>query len=290
LNKPNVAKTDHEPEDPMKDLASKYGMYALVTGASSGIGAQFATQLAAAGLQLVLVARRKDRLEALASELRARHGTAVEIIELDLARNGAVAELARRTEHLDVGFLVAAAGVITSGPFVRGPLDAETGLLTVNLVVPMQLAHTFGARFAERGRGGMVLISSTVGNQAAPYLANYAAAKAYIASLGQALNYELKRDGVDVLVLEPGPTRTEGVETAEGIDFSKLPLPMMAPHRVVRKALRSIGRRQLVIPGRLNRFTDVMGKYLTPRRVQTAMYGLLLSRALVEPTPTRDQA
>src|SRR5271167_3565837 len=98
----------------MKDLRARYGEYALITGASSGIGAEFAEQLAAAGLNLALVARRKDRLDALAQRLRAAHGTASEVIELDLAADGAVAELARRTARLDVGLVVASAGVVTS--------------------------------------------------------------------------------------------------------------------------------------------------------------------------------
>ncbi|HVS43157.1 MAG TPA: SDR family NAD(P)-dependent oxidoreductase [Candidatus Dormibacteraeota bacterium] len=265
-----------------RNLPTKYGEYAVVTGASSGIGAEFATQLAAAGFNLVLVARRRERLAELADRLRAEHGTNSEVVELDLAGEGAVSELARRTQHLDIGLVVASAGGLTSGQFVANSLEAETALLALNLVVPMQLAHVYGGLFASRRRGALILLASTVAFAPAPYLANYAAAKAYIASLGQALNYELKRSGVDVLTLAPGPTRTEGVETAEGIDFGKLPLPMGPPSKVVRKALRGLGRKPLVIPGFMNRVSDFMGKHLAPRRAQTVMYGQLLSRATTE--------
>lgn len=263
----------------MKDLRGKYGEYAVVTGASSGIGAEFAAQLAAAGFSLVLVARRKDRLTALADGLRAQHGTACEVVELDLAREGAVAELTRRTAHLDIGLVVASAGLLTSGPFIKADMHAETALLSVNLVVPVQLARAYGAQFASRGRGALILIASTAAFAPAPYLANYAAAKAYIASFGQSLAYELRNSGVDVLTLAPGPTRTEGVQAAEGIDFSTLPQPLGPPAGVVRAALRGLGRKPLVIPGALNKASDFAGKYLTPRRVQTALFGRLLTRA-----------
>ena len=152
--------------------------------------------------------------------------------------------------------------------------------ISLNAIRPMQLTHRYASTFVERHRGGIILIASTVGHQAAPYLANYAATKAYVATLGQALSYELRRSGVDLTVLSPGPTNTEGVQTAEGIDFSKLPLPMMTPEAVVRTALNGLGRRSLVIPGRVNRIMDAMAKYLSPRPVLTRMFGFLLSRSL----------
>jgi NAD(P)-dependent dehydrogenase (short-subunit alcohol dehydrogenase family) len=136
----------------IKDLHARYGEYALVTGASSGIGTEFAAQLAAAGLSLALVARRKDRLDALAGRLRAAHGTPTEVIELDLAGDGAVAELARRTGHLDIGLVVSSAGIVTTGPFLRNDLAAESALLRLNLMVPAQLAHVYGRLLARRGR------------------------------------------------------------------------------------------------------------------------------------------
>lgn len=266
----------------MKDLRARYGEYALVTGASSGIGAEFAEQLAAAGLSLALVARRKDRLGALGGRLRAAHGSTVKVIELDLAAGGAVAELARRTAGLDIGLVVSSAGIITSGPFLGNDLAAESALLHLNLAVPAQLAHVYGRLLARRGRGGIILVSSAVAFAPVPYTANYAAAKAYTASLGQALHYELKAAGTDVLTLAPGPVRTEGAANAEGIDFGKLPVPAMQPGPVVRAALRGLGRKPLVIPGPLNKASDFAGKYLTPRRVQTAMFGALVGRALDE--------
>jgi uncharacterized protein len=274
----------------MKNLRSTYGQYALITGASSGIGAEFARQLAKAGLDLVLVARRQDKLLSIAAALHQQFDTRVETVELDLLDEGAVDELAGRTEQLDIGVVVLGAGVFTSGPFTDNTLLSETELVTLNAIRPMQLTHHYASAFADRHRGGIILIASTVGHQAAPYLANYAATKTYIASLGQALNYELKRSGVDLTVLSPGPTNTEGVQTAKGIDFTKLPLPMMEPEAVVTKALKGLGRRSLVIPGRTNKIVDVMAKYLSPRPVLTRMFGLLLSSSLDQPVGTAELA
>ena len=264
----------------MTDLRERYGKYALITGASSGIGAEFAEQLAAAGLDLVLVARRKDRLEALAGRLRATHGVSAEVIALDLAAEGAVAELIRRTERLDVGLVVASAGVLTTGPFLSNDFAAEAELLRVNLVVPAEMAHAFGRHFVARGHGALILLSSVVGFGPVPYSANYGAVKGYIASLGQALHYELRGSGVDVLTLAPGLTQTEGADNAPGIDFGRMPGKAVPPGPVVRAALRGLGRTPLVIPGANNKIQDFLGKYLMPRRAQTAMSGVIVRHAL----------
>ena len=264
----------------MTDLRARYGEYALVTGASSGIGAEFAVQLAAAGLSLVLTARRKDRLDTLAARLRAQYSVAVEVIALDLGEDGAVAELADRTGHLDVGMMVANAGVLTSGPFLGNDWAAESELLRLDLVVPAEMAYRYGRVFATRGRGAVILVSSAVGFGPVPYAANYAAVKAYIASLGQALGYELSGSGVDVLTLAPGLTKTEGADNAPGIDFGKMPGQPMQAGPVVSAALRGLGRRPVVIPGTANKVLDFAGKYLMPRRAQTALNGLVTGRAL----------
>lgn len=266
----------------MTDLLARYGQYALVTGASSGLGAEFAVQLAAAGLSLVLVARRKDRLDAQAARLRAEYRVDVDVIPLDLARDGAVAELADRTGHLDVGLMVANAGVLTTGPFLGNDWTVESELLRVDLMVPAEMAHRYGRAFAARGRGAVILISSAVGFGPVPYAANYAAVKAYIASLGQALDYELSGSGVDVVTLAPGSTKTEGADNAPGIDFGKMPGQPMQAGPVVSAALRGLGRRPVVIPGGANKILDFTGKYLMPRRAQTALNGMITGRALDE--------
>lgn len=261
----------------MKNLRDAYGRYAIVTGASSGIGEEFARQLAAAGVNVILVARRKGPLEVLSAELSRAHGTTNKVVALDLLAEGAVDELWRRVSDLDVGIVIANAGISATGRLVDHPLAEELNVLALDGAVPLQLAHRFGQNFVQRHRGAIVLVSSTIAASPVPYLANYAAVKAYVLSLGRALNYELKPDGVDVLAVSPGPTQTPGHQTA-GIDIRGV--SVMAPSQVVRTALRSLGKRTHVIPGATNTFMDLIGKYLMPRWFSVRFYGRLFQRAL----------
>ena len=160
----------------------------------------------------------------------------------------------------------------------------ELDVLTLHGTVPLQLAHRFGRRFAQRRRGAIILVSSIIAASPVPFEANYAAVKAYVLSLGQALHYELKKDGVDVLVVSPGPTRTEGLEHAVGIDFSKVAGPKMAPARVARTALDALGKRAHVIPGAANVMADLVGKFLLPRRLSVRTYAAIIGRALTGET------
>jgi hypothetical protein len=263
----------------MKDLRA-YGTHAIVTGASSGIGRQFARRLAAEGVNVVLVARRKDRLEALAAELSAAHGVESRAVALDLLADGAIDELSRQVDGLDIGIVVANAGIYYAGPLVDNKLSDEMDVLALDAALPLQLAHRFGREFVRRRRGALILVSSSIAASPVPYEANYAAAKAYVLSLGQALNHEWKKDGVDVLVVSPGPTQTEGLDNAVGIDFNKLGGTRMSPDQVVRTALRNLGRRAHVIPGFGNNLADLAGKYLLPRSTSVRMYGRIIKRAL----------
>ncbi|MGR9051843.1 MAG: SDR family NAD(P)-dependent oxidoreductase [Gammaproteobacteria bacterium] len=264
----------------MKKFVNKYGNYALITGASSGIGAEFARQLARLGLDLVLVARRKSALDKLASDLEKQHGIKAKTVELDLLDDHAVEKLLAATNDLNIGLLVLSAGMEVHGAFVENSYDKESELVKLNALIPMQLAHVFGGRMIARKQGGILFVSSTFGHQAVPYFANYAASKAYILGLGQALNYELKKSNVDVTVLSPGLTTTEMTQNMQGIDFKKMPITEMRVEPVVKKAIRALGKQQVVIPGGRNIFMDVMGKYTTPRAVLTNMYGFLVNRAM----------
>jgi len=183
----------------------RYGPWAVVTGASDGIGRDFAERLAEAGVQLVLVARRREVLEAFAGELARRYGVSTRVLPLDLSRPGAVEALASGTSDIDVGLLVACAGFGTSGPFLESDLSRELEMVQVNCAVVAALCHHFGRRFAERRRGGLVLMSSLLAFQGVPRAANYAATKAYVQSLAQGLHLELGPHGVDGVGGAAGP-------------------------------------------------------------------------------------
>jgi uncharacterized protein len=189
-------------------LADRYDGWAVVTGASDGIGRQMAGLLAAAGIDVVLVARREATLEAIAAELHAAHGVATLVVAVDLATPGGVATVLSATEHLDVALLVAAAGYGTAGAFLGQDVDTELDMIAVNVRAVTAITHDFGQRFVARGRGGIVLFGSLLGFQGAPGSATYAATKAFVQSFGEGLRRELAPHGVDVLVAAPGPVHT----------------------------------------------------------------------------------
>jgi short-subunit dehydrogenase len=216
----------------------RYGPVALVTGASSGIGKAFAGALAARGLDLVLVARRRDRLDALARELADAHGITARPLELDLAQPSAPQQILEATRGLDVGLVVSNAGFGLKGEHAANDPQAMADMLTVNCHAPMQLAHGFIPRLRARARGGIVFTSSIEGLMGCPYSAAYSATKALVNALGEALWAELQPEGIDVLTLCPGATESEAAGK-QGIDISTLQ-NVMSAEEVARLTLENI--------------------------------------------------
>lgn len=228
--------------------SERYGPWAVVTGASDGIGRAFAQALAEDGINLVLAARREAVLSELASELSRAHGVDIVVVATDLAHSAGVDELVSRTRELDVGLLVAAAGFGSSGPFLAGKIDAELEMIAVNCSSVAALSHHFGARFARRGSGGLVLMSSIVAFQGVPRAANYAATKAYVQSLAEGLRSELTPLGVDVLSCAPGPVQSGFARRAD------MRLGRAAsPEVVARKSIAALHRTGTVRPGFLSK-------------------------------------
>lgn len=237
----------------------RYGPVAMVTGASDGIGREFARTLAARGLDLILVARRAERLEALAAEVRAAHGIAVTVVAADLAEPESVQTVLADTAGHDIGLFVAAAGFGTSGPFVDQPVGPELDMIDVNCRAVVAMTHPIGKRFVRRGRGGIVLLSSLVGFQGVPRAANYAASKAFIQSLAEGLRTELKPLGVDVVSAAPGPIASGFAARAN------MHMGMSQPPTVVAKeTLDALGRKTTVRPGWLVKVLEA-GLMVLPR-------------------------
>lgn len=255
----------------MERWKKTYGPWALVTGASDGIGREIAVQLAEAGLHLVLVARRREILESLAGDLASRSGVEARVVAADLGRPEGVETVVSATADLDVGLLVAAAGFGTSGPFLASDLTTELEMVDVNCRAVAALSHHFGQRFARRGCGGLVLMSSIVAFQGVPRSANYAATKAYVQSLAEGLRSELARYGVDVLASAPGPVHSGFAERA-GMQMGKA----LSPDAVARGTLAALGRRGTVRPGWLSKLLGG-SLALLPRwgrvRIMTAVMG-----------------
>jgi hypothetical protein len=227
----------------------RYGPWAVVTGASSGIGLAIAGELAARGLDLLLVARRDAVLDAVAARLSAAHPVRCEVLRADLGGQAGRAVLCGRMNDLDVGLLVHAAGYGTAGAFLATDAAAETDMLQVNAVAALELAHALAPRLAARGRGGLVFLSSIVAFQGVPRAANYAASKAYVQSLAEALALELRPHGVDVLASAPGPVAS-GFAARAGMDLGRA----ADPAGVAAATVRALGRGSTVRPGMLAKF------------------------------------
>ncbi|HLA17970.1 MAG TPA: SDR family oxidoreductase [Dehalococcoidia bacterium] len=251
---------------------------ALITGASGGIGGAFARQLAKRGHDLVLVARRRDRMEKLATELADAHGVEVEVVEADLAKDGDVSSVEERVRRGDIDLLVNDAGFGTRGEFVGLPLARELEELDVNVRALMRLTHAALGPMVERGRGGVINVASTGAFQPVPHMATYAATKAFVLHFSEALHEEVKGKGVTVTCLCPGPVKTEFQEVAGVNDRSVPSMAWKSTDDVVESALKAVSaRRAITVPGALNRATATAVK-LMPRFVARRVAGSMFKR------------
>ncbi len=242
--------------------------FALITGASSGIGACFARALAARGRHLVLVARSKDKLAALASEIAAKHSLRIEVIEQDLSREGAAQRLAEvlKARGIAVDLLVNDAGFGAQGEFWKLPLDRQSEMLRLNIVTLTELSHLLLPAMVARRGGGIINVSSTASFQPIPYTSVYAATKAYVTSFSMGLAEEVREYGVKVLALCPGSTATNFWDAGK---FSKIEFPggLQSPEEVVEVGLRAFDRgRSLAVPRFINRLM-IFVQRLAPRRL-----------------------
>jgi short-subunit dehydrogenase len=235
---------------------------ALITGASSGLGAEFARELAARHHPLLLVARRRDRLEQLARQLR----TDVAIVDADLTAPGAIDRVVAATEaHGPLEILVNNAGYATWGPFLTLDPAREQDMIELNTVVPLLLSRALLPSLIARGSGGIINVSSIAAFQAVAYMATYGATKAFVLNLSEAMHEELRDTGVRVFCVCPGPTATEFFAVARTPrSMGKMP-HMMRADEVVSRALDAFfdGRTTLV-PGAIN-FLTAVAAHLAPR-------------------------
>ncbi|MFT5906286.1 MAG: short-subunit dehydrogenase [Cryomorphaceae bacterium] len=249
-------------------------MKALVTGASSGIGEEFAVQLAAEGWDLVLIARRGELLEGLAAKLRNQNKVSVDVLVCDLSEPSAANSVTEFAPEIDL--LVSNAGFGYPGDFGSKGQDDDTRLVQLNCMTPMQLAHYYLPKMKQAKSGKILFVSSSLGFQGVPHMAQYSATKGYLINLGEALHWEGKADGVEVSVLCPGATDTPGKDHFD-IDYSKLPIKWMPVEKVVKTALKNLGKKSIIIPGLRNHFFSCIGGGLyTRKHVQCLMKKLYI--------------
>jgi short-subunit dehydrogenase len=246
---------------------------ALVTGASSGIGAEFARQLAARSIDLVITARRKDRLERLAAEVTAVHKIKVTVIDIDLERPDGVerllGELAAR--QLSPTILINNAGFGSYGDFNEQPLNEIEGMLAVNIRAATLLCRRLCEEMVKRKHGYILNVASASAFLPIPYYAVYSATKAYLVTLTQAVRHELEGTGVKLSVVCPGFTKTEFFDVAHGAKTSSIQRMEMSPESVCRAALRGLLANQLVVvPGARFKLYTMLSR-IAPRFLVSAL-------------------
>jgi len=254
----------------------RFGPWALVTGASSGIGKEFAQQIAASGINIVLVARREDLLKEVGVAFGKRYGVEHRVVVLDVSQEDFIRQLASATDDLDIGLVVSNAGTGNPGEFLKLDRQLLEDTLRLNTMSHLDIAHYFGGKLAERRRGGLILVGAMGAENGIPCMANDGGAKAYVHSLGEALHYEFKPLGVYVTVLAAGFTNTAVLEKF-GLDPKTMPMKPMSVEQCVSEGLSGLVKnRSRIVPGRLNRILNA----LVPASLARKMLADLLGKGL----------
>ena len=258
---------------------TKYGPWGIVAGASEGLGAAFAAQLAARGLNVLAIARRQDKLKALTSGLVEKYGVEARALVLDLASESLASKVTQEIQDLGslkIGLLVYNAAVASMGPFLDLPLEDHLRTLNVNCRAPLLLAHTLGPDMIRRGCGGMILMSSLTAFHGSPLIAHYSATKAFNLVLAEGLWDELRAGGVDVLACCAGATRTPNYEASLPPGKETGGPMVLEPEEVARQAISALGKGPSVITGLGNRLAGLLMHRIFPRRLAITTMGRTL--------------
>ncbi len=262
----------------MSSWKERYGEWALVTGASAGIGEEFCRQLAAKGMNIVSVARREELLRQLGEQLTAEYGVQTREVAVDLIQIDASERIEQAVSGLEVGLLVNNAGFGHFGRFHTESIQRDEEMIRLNCLAPVALTHKFLPKMVERQRGGVIFLASTSAYQATPYLSVYGATKAFNLHLGEGLWAEYRKKGIDVMALSPGYTNTEFQKTAE-VTEGKSGVLWTTPDKVVATALKDFGKKPSVIHGGLNWFLAFAARF-APRRLNTVMAGNVIRSSI----------
>jgi len=260
----------------MKQVLDKhrFGPWALVTGASSGIGKELTRQLAANGLNVVIAARRIDLLRELGDGIEREFSVQFRAVQVDLSEEDSIDKIKDATRDLDIGLIVSNAGAVKAGEFMTMPLKDLHDQISINVVAHMELVRYFAPRLVKRGRGGVMLVGAMGTSHGIPYLANPSATKAYISALGEALHDELEKHGVAVTVLTPGLTDTAAIPEIM-IDPGAIPMKPMSVAQVASEGIAAIqANKSVCVPGALNRFMN----RVVPASITRKMMAKLLKK------------
>jgi hypothetical protein len=255
------------------NLKQKYGNTALIAGASEGIGAAYATCLAAEGMDLVLIARRLQPLEQLANLLENKHKVKVKCISCDLAVTNVTELIEAKLDGQEINLLVYNAALSYIGPFIENPVENHSQAAQVNMITPMKMVHLFGGKMVEKGKGAIVLMTSMAGLQGSGYLSFYAASKAFNRILAESLWYEWKDLGVDVIACCAGATATPGYKNTLPEKTGFFTPRVLEPDKVAQDCLKRLGKVPSFITGRGNRLASFVMQKILPRKTAITIMG-----------------
>jgi len=243
-----------------------FGPWAIIAGASEGLGAAYAEEIARKGLNVILIARRKEKLEELAKSISKTFNVEVETIQLDLGSDDFLSHLVAKTKNKEIGLMVYNAALSPIGLFHNNSADIHQKVIKVNCQSPMQMSYHFGALMKERGKGGIILMASLAGLQGNPIHTHYSASRAYNINLAEGLWDELKDSGVKVIACLAGPTSTPNYNRSQPKDIGAVNFTKLAPEKVAKQALKALkkARKPIFIPGVMNKIsTFILQNFLT---------------------------
>jgi short-subunit dehydrogenase len=254
-------------------LKQKYGSTALVAGASEGIGAAFATQLAKEGMDLVLIARRPEPLHLLADSLGNKYKVQIQCLACDLSDINAINHIKEALNGREINLMVYNAALSYIGPFIKNSSENHALAAQVNMITPLKLVHFFGENMLAKEKGAIVLMTSLAGFQGSGFLSMYAATKAFIRILGESLWYEWKKSGVDIIACCAGATSTPGYIDTKPEKIGFFTPRVLAPVEVAEECLKKLGKQPSFITGRSNRSASFIMQKLMPRKMAINIMG-----------------
>jgi short-subunit dehydrogenase len=249
--------------------------WALITGASSGIGKEFAFRFAAQKINLILVARRTELLKELSQQLKNEYQVQVIIIEADLSTSGGINKVIEKTESLLIDILLNNAGIGYTGEYFGMNSDLVSNMINLNTTHYAELTRYFAAKMIKRKKGAIIIISSIVATIPVPYMTLYSATKAFNLAFGEALYYELKKYGIDVLTVCPGSTETE----FKGLRANGKKTNIRSVSQVVNTALKNLGKKVVVTDGILNKMSTFFSRFVS-RKTRIRLAGKVASKIL----------
>jgi short-subunit dehydrogenase len=244
----------------------KYANTALIAGGSEGMGAAYAHALAARGMDLVLIARRKEPLEATGRQITEQFGINILTIACDLSAADAVAQILHTIGEIPIDFLVYNAALSYIGPYLATDISTHTNIAKVNMLSPLTMLYYFGGKMVERRKGGIVLMSSIAGFQGSGYLSTYAATKAFNRVLAEGLWYEWQSKGVDVIACCAGATATPNYFNTQPGKANILEPKPQTPQQVVEECLRKIGSTPSFVSGTGNKLVSFLMQHILSRK------------------------